>query len=68
MTLKEWKTLENIKSFAQLAERLGVNTSKNPSRLVQRWVQGTSYPRKFHLDLILKATNGKVTANDFFTN
>ena len=67
MTLQEWKTLKNIDTLAELANKIGVNTSKNPARLVQRWLDGSSYPRKYHLDMILKATNGKVTANDFFT-
>tara|TARA_Y100001970_G_scaffold103753_1_gene130080 strand:+ start:1413 stop:1658 length:246 start_codon:yes stop_codon:yes gene_type:complete len=68
MTLQEWKTLKNIKTLGELANKIGVNKSKNPARLVQRWLDGTSYPRKRHLDMIFKATNGKVTANDFFTN
>tara|TARA_R100000781_G_scaffold22955_1_gene16961 strand:- start:53 stop:298 length:246 start_codon:yes stop_codon:yes gene_type:complete len=67
MTLSEWKTLKNIQTLTALANKLGVNNSKNPARLVQRWLDGSSYPRKHHLDIIFKATNGKVTANDFFT-
>tara|TARA_R100000458_G_C8242003_1_gene220788 strand:- start:1024 stop:1269 length:246 start_codon:yes stop_codon:yes gene_type:complete len=67
MTLQEWKTLKNIKTLGELAKTLKVADSKNPSRLVQRWLNGTSFPRKHHLDMIFKATNGKVTANDFFT-
>ena len=67
MTLQEWKTLKKIDTLAELANKIGVNTSKNPARLVQRWLDCSSYPRKHHLDMILKATNCKVTANDFFT-
>lgn len=67
MTLKEWQILENIKTLSELAIRLKVAESSNPSRLVQRWVNGSSFPRKHHLHSILKATNGKVTANDFLT-
>lgn len=67
MTLQEWKTLKNIKTLGELAKTLKVADSKNPSRLVHRWLNGTSFPRKHHLDMIYKATNGKVTANDFFT-
>ena len=67
MTLNEWKTLENIQTLSELAKRLKVAESSNPARLVQRWLNGSSMPRNHHLSLIFKATNGKVTANDFLT-
>lgn len=67
MTLKEWQILENIKTLSELAKRLKVAESTNPARLVQRWLNGESMPRNHHLSLIFKATNGKVTANDFLT-
>ncbi len=67
MTLKEWKITQNIHSFRELAEKLGVNSSRNPARLVQRWVQGDSIPREKHLKIIMRVTDGKVTPNDFIS-
>ena len=67
MTLKEWKILENIQTLKDLAKRLNVLGSTNPSKLVHNWIEGKTFPSKKHLNLILAATKGKVTPNDFLT-
>ena len=67
MTLQEWQIVQNIKTLGELAKRLQVADSKNPARLVHRWIKGNSFPSQKNLAIIFKATNGKVTANDFFT-
>ena len=51
----------------ELAKRLQVADSKNPARLVHRWIKGNSFPSQKNLAIIFKATNGKVTPNDFLT-
>jgi hypothetical protein len=67
MTLQEWQIIENIKTLGELANRLKVADSTNPARLVQRWIKGNSFPSQKNLAIIYKATNGKVTPNDFLT-
>ena len=65
MTLKEYQILENIKTLGELAKRLRVDDTTTPARLVHRWLNGTAFPTQKNLALIFKATNGKVTPNDF---
>lgn len=67
MTLQEFKIIENIETLTELAKRLKVSDHSNPSRLVQRWINGTSFPNQKHLLIIYSATNGKVTPTDFLT-
>ena len=66
MTLSEWSTLNNIKSLPQLAKKLQVSDTTNPARLVQNWLTGRYKPSPINMQKILKATNGKVTPNDFY--
>ena len=67
MTLREYKTLENIKTLGELAKRLRVGGGINPAKLVHNWITGKYSPNKKNLHTIMKATNGKVTPNDFLT-
>lgn len=67
MTLYEWQVIQNIKTLGELAKRLKVADSRNPARLVHRWIKGSAFPSQKNLALIFKATNGKVTPNDFLT-
>lgn len=67
MKLLDWQKRENIKTLIELAEKLGVTDTSNPSRLVHRWLNGESIPRKKQLEKIKEATNGQVTPNDFFS-
>ena len=67
MLLLEWQTLEKIPSLPKLAERLGVADTTNPARLVHNWIKGRSIPTGKNMNKIIKATNGKVTPNDFYS-
>ena len=67
MTLQEWQIVQNIKTLGELANRLKVADSTNPARLVHRWIKGSAFPSQKNLAIIYKATNGKVTPNDFLT-
>ena len=67
MTLQEWQIVHNIKTLGELAKRLQVADSTNPARLVHRWIKGSAVPSQKNLAIIYKATNGKVTPNDFLT-
>jgi hypothetical protein len=67
MTLNDWKSLENIQSLPELAERLQVANRINPAKLVHNWLTGKAIPNRENMKLIKQATDGKVTANDFFT-
>ena len=49
MQLSEFYKTSKAKNLKELAEILGVSDNINPSRLVQRWMNGTSFPRKHHL-------------------
>ncbi len=68
MHLSELYKTSKAKNLKELAEILGVSDNINPSRLVQRWMNGTSFPRKHHLLKIYRATNGQVTPTDFITD
>ena len=67
MTLHEWQILEQIQTLGELAKRLMVADTTNPSMLVHKWIKGKSFPSKKNLEKIMKATKGKVTPNDFLT-
>lgn len=60
MTLSEYLT-QNSLSIAAFAARLGVNKSA-----VSRWATGARLPRRDMMNRINDATEGEVTANDFF--
>lgn len=60
MTLKEYLK-ENHLSQEQFAQVLGVS---QPA--VFKWANGYARPKHKYMVDILVATNGKVTANDFF--
>ena len=67
MKLNDWKIHENIKSLPDLAKRLGVAERINPARLVHNWLTGRAIPNKKHMQIIMKATNGRVTPIDFYS-
>jgi transcriptional regulator with XRE-family HTH domain len=49
-------------SYAAFARMIGVDDA----RTVQRYAEGLRHPRPAIMMRILTATNGEVTANDFF--
>ena len=67
MTLNEWKRLENIPSLMELARRLGVEDRINPAKLVHNWINKKSIPSQKNMKKIVKATEGKVLPNDFYS-
>ena len=67
MLLQEWQILEKIPSLPKLAERLGVADTTTPARLVHNWIKGRAIPSSKNMNKIMKATNGKVSPNDFYT-
>ncbi|QDP53105.1 MAG: hypothetical protein Unbinned2350contig1001_30 [Prokaryotic dsDNA virus sp.] len=67
MKLAEWKKLENIKTFDELAKRLGVGDKLNAPTLVRNWVVGKVNPSPTNMKLIIAATDGKVSPNDFYS-
>jgi transcriptional regulator with XRE-family HTH domain len=52
---------ENNISLADFGARIGVT-----DETVRRYVKGLRLPSKVHMPLIAQATNGAVTANDFY--
>jgi DNA-binding transcriptional regulator YdaS (Cro superfamily) len=48
---------------AAFAKQIGVS-----AEAVRLWICGSRAPRRQHLDAIRAATNGAVTANDFFAD
>lgn len=60
MTLQEWMQNEGM-SDAQFARRLARSTAA-----VNKWRNGLRTPRADALRQIVEATDGQVTANDFF--
>ncbi len=59
MTLKEY--IDNVGvSQAALARKIGVEQAS-----ISRWVNGKQYPDWSLIPEIYKATEGRVTANDF---
>ena len=67
MKLSDWQKLENIKTFDELAKRLGVGNKNNPSTLVRNWIVGKVNPSPTNMKLIIAATDGKVSPNDFYS-
>lgn len=60
MTLRDWLDA-NSKSNAQLAEKIG-----RTAEAVRRYAAGDRIPDRETMPLIVDATGGQVTANDFF--
>ena len=56
--------LKQEKSNSRIfAEEVGASQSA-----VIKWIYGKRFPRHHHLKRILQVTDGKVTANDFYTD
>lgn len=60
MTLKDWLIEQNVEPSA-FAERIG-----RTAEAVRRYVNGARIPDRATMPLIVSATQGRVTANDFF--
>lgn len=60
MTLRDWLDRENIRT-PQFAAHIG-----RTSEAVRRYVSGDRIPDKETMPLIVDATKGEVTPNDFF--
>ena len=60
MTLREWLDAHD-KTNAQFAEMIG-----RTAEAVRRYALGTRIPDRETMPLIIEATEGSVTANDFF--
>ena len=67
MKLSDWQKLENIKTFDELAKRLGVGDKPNAPTLVRNWIVGKVNPSPTNMKLIIQATTGKVSPNDFYS-
>jgi len=59
MTLSDYMAANNLRDW-QMAEMLGVSRPQ-----VSRYRSGKSYPPKEVAEVLVRVTNGAVTANDF---
>lgn len=60
MTLKDWFEEQGIEA-PEFARRIGRSTEA-----VRRYLNGDRIPDRSTMPLIVRETNGRVTANDFF--
>lgn len=60
MTLKEWLGKHGLK-HPEFAQRIG-----RTAEAVRRYVNGERIPDRDTMGLIVRETDGEVTANDFF--
>ncbi len=58
MTLDDWLSNNKV-SAEQFGRSLGVT-----GEAVRNWRSGKRFPETMHVEAIIKATNGAVTAND----
>lgn len=66
MNLKDYLVDKNTTQNSFIEEIEKEHGTKIPQGTLAKWVTGVRIPRKKEMQIITKATKGKVTANDFY--